>query len=64
MRRRDPLELVALDDVSKSTKRTRLELVEDIAAGRLRVVFLGLDAHVPKSELERYAAELDKRRAA
>jgi hypothetical protein len=54
----DPLELRTLDEVEAATGLSRVEVLRAIADEQLRVVWLGLDPHVPADELDRYAAEL------
>lgn len=61
MAHRDPLELRTLTEVQQATKLSRLEVLDAIAAGELRTVWLGLDPHVPADELARY---LEEKRAA
>lgn len=55
----DPLELKTLDEVEATTGLSRTEVLRAIADEQLRVVWLGLDAHVPADELDRFLDELE-----
>jgi hypothetical protein len=62
MPRRDPLELKSLAEVQDATKLSRTKVLAAIAAGELRVVWLGLNPCVPRDELEHYVEELEEER--
>lgn len=57
MKRKDPLELLTIDEASRLIKRSRRSLHQDIAAGELRAVKLGTSTRIPRVEIERYLAE-------
>lgn len=64
MPRVDPLELRTVAEVQAATGLTFYGVQRAISRGELHAVFVGLNPHVPKVELDRYVAEHEQRRGA